>query len=113
MSTKQFCLTLDLKDDPVLIAEYELYHKAEIIWPEILEGNKTVGILSMDIYRAGNRLFMIMETVEDFDLIRDFERLRSLPRQQEWARLMLNFQQRVSFAKPGEHWVLMKKIFSQ
>lgn len=113
MPSKRFCLTLDLKNDAALIAAYEHYHKADIIWPEILEGNKAVGILSMEIYRAGNRLFMIMETVEDFDVTRDFARLRNLPRQNEWADLMLHFQQPVAFAKPGERWTLMQKIFSQ
>jgi L-rhamnose mutarotase len=113
MQAKRFCLTLDLKNDPALIAAYEHYHQAEVIWPEILEGNKEIGILSMDIYRAGNRLFMIMETVADFDLARDFDRLKTLPRQKEWANLMLLYQQGVPFAKPGEHWVLMQLIFSQ
>lgn len=113
MPTKRLCLALDLKDDPALIAEYEHYHKSDVVWKEILEGNKAVGIISMDIYRTGNRLFMIMETVEDFDLKRDFARLGTLPRQKEWGELMLNFQQRISSAAPDEHWVLMSHIFSQ
>lgn len=109
--TKIYCLTLDLKDDPQLILEYEGYHRPDVIWQEIIDGIKSVGILKMDIYRAGNRLFMILETVADFDLKRDFDRMRELPRQVEWANLMLNFQQRLSFAKPDEHWVIMDKIF--
>ncbi len=113
MPTKRLCLALDLIDDPSLIAEYEHYHKSDVIWPEIIEGNKACGILSMDIYRAGNRLFMIMETVEDFDLKRNFERLSTFPRQKEWATLMLKFQQQLPFAQPTEHWVLMTPIFTQ
>jgi L-rhamnose mutarotase len=113
MSTKRYCLALDLKDNPELIAAYEYYHKSDAIWPEILAGNKEVGIVSMDIYRAGNRLFMIMETVPTFDLQRDFARLGTLPKQQEWAALMLTFQQRLPFAADDTLWVEMQCIFSQ
>ena len=104
---------LDLKDDPAFIEEYENYHKREVIWPEIIAGNIACGIHTMDIYRAGNRLCMIMETEPDFDLKSALEKLAGLPRQKEWAALMLKFQQRLPFAQPGEHWVMAKKIFTQ
>ena len=39
---RRFCLTLDLKDDPKLIAEYRRYH--EKIWPEITRSIKDSGI---------------------------------------------------------------------
>jgi L-rhamnose mutarotase len=110
-NTHVYCLTLDLKNDPELIALYEAYHRPEGIWPEIVTGIKSVGILKMDIYRASNRLVMILETHNDFDIQRDFARMNSLPRQQEWAALMARFQQQLSFAKEGEHWVMMDKIF--
>jgi len=113
MLNKRWCLALDLKDDPALIAEYEHYHKDELIWPEIIQGNKACGIISMDIYRAGNRLFMIMETADDFNIAAAFAELAKLPRQKEWSTLMLKFQQSLPFAKEGEHWVLMDHIFKQ
>jgi L-rhamnose mutarotase len=112
MSTKRLCLALDLIDDPTLISAYEYYHRSDVIGPEILAGNKAVGILSMDIYRTGNRLFMIMETIADFDLQRDFTKLRTLPRQKEWSELMLTYQQPIPTAKHYEHWVEMKQLFS-
>ena len=31
---RHYCLALDLKDDKILIAEYENYHRN--VWPEIL-----------------------------------------------------------------------------
>jgi L-rhamnose mutarotase len=110
-NTQVYCLTLDLKNDPELIALYEAYHRPDGIWPEIIAGIKSVGILKMDIYRASNRLVMILEADNDFDIQRDFARMNSLPRQQEWAALMAQFQQQLSFAKEGEHWVMMNKIF--
>ena len=35
------CMTLDLKDDPKLIAEYRAYH--ERVWPEVLRSLKAGG----------------------------------------------------------------------
>jgi len=61
---KRYCLLLDLKDDAKLIQEYEAYHVA--IWPEIRQSIKDAGIVSMEIYRVGNRLSMIMEVDETF-----------------------------------------------
>lgn len=59
---KRHCLALDLIDDPLLIAEYEHWHKAENGWPEIKKSILESGITALEIYRTGNRLFMIMET---------------------------------------------------
>ena len=76
---KRYCRTLELRDDPEMIARYEEAHAN--IWPEIREGILSVGILDMQIYRYGTRLFMIMDTVDDFDFEKDNERLAALPRQ--------------------------------
>jgi L-rhamnose mutarotase len=106
---KKYCLALDLKNDLSLIAEYEKHH--ENVWPEILESIKSSGILNMEIYRAGNRLFMIMETDDLFS----FEHKAKLDAENEkvqlWETLMWKYQQALPFAKPGEKWVLMDKIF--
>lgn len=106
---KRYCLALDLKDDPTLIKEYEKYHQQ--VWPEIIESIKSSGILNMEIYRAGNRLFMIMETEDDFSL--DHKTLvdQYNPRVQEWETLMWKYQQALPYAKQGEKWMLMTKIF--
>jgi L-rhamnose mutarotase len=106
---KRFCLALDLKDDPELIAEYEAYHQR--VWPEILSSIKDSGIVSMEIYRTGNRLFMIMETSDDFSFELKSHMDASNTKVQEWEKLMWEYQQALPHAKPGEKWVLMKRIF--
>ena len=63
---KRYCLALDLKDDPAVIAEYKKIHQN--IWPEIRERIKADGITGMNIYLTGNRLFMIMEVNDDFSI---------------------------------------------
>ena len=106
---KTFCLALDLKDDPQLIAEYETYH--ENVWPEILSSIKESGIMKLDIYRTGNRLCMIIEAVDEFN----FERKNSMDaandRVKAWEDLMWKYQQALPGAKPGQKWLLMDKIF--
>lgn len=112
MTTRRYCMALDLKDDPELIAEYERLHRPDVIWPEIREGIRDCNILEMDIFRAGNRLFMILVTNTEFDLKRDFGRMVTLPRQAEWAALMGSFQQRLPFAGEDEYWVMTRQIFA-
>jgi L-rhamnose mutarotase len=107
---QQYCLALDLKDDPQLIAEYEAYHKA--VWPEILESIRDSGITRLDIYRVQNRLFMILEANESFSFEAKAAADAANPIVQEWETLMWNYQQALSGEKPGEKWVLMQKIFS-
>jgi L-rhamnose mutarotase len=106
---KRYCLALDLKDDPTLISEYEKHHQE--VWPEIIESIKSSGINSMEIYRAGNRLFMIMETEDDFSLDHKVLVDQYNPRVQEWETLMWKYQQALPYAKQGEKWMQMTKIF--
>ena len=106
---KRYCLALDLKDDPKLIAEYEAYHNN--VWPEIIDSIKNSGIEVLDIYRTGNRLFMIIEANDDFTFEKKATMDKANAKVQEWEKLMWNFQQALPWAKPGEKWILMGKIF--
>ncbi len=107
---KRFCLALDLKDDSALIKEYEEYHTN--VWPEIKKSITDAGITNMEIYRTGNRLFMIMETTEDFNFETKAASDASNEKVEEWEKLMWKFQQPLQWAKEGEKWVRMDKIFS-
>jgi L-rhamnose mutarotase len=107
---KRFVYALDLKEDPKLIREYEDYHQE--VWPEIIERIKSSGITKMEIFRVANRLVMIMETVDEFDPERKAAEDVSNPKVIEWEELMWKYQQKLPFAKPGEKWVEMERIFS-
>jgi len=106
---KRYCLALDLKNDPSLIAEYEAHHRK--VWPEIMKSIKDSGIEQMEIYRSGNRLFMIMETIDGFSFENKAKADRGNAKVQEWEKLMWKYQQALPGAKPGEKWMLMDKIF--
>jgi L-rhamnose mutarotase len=108
-NTRRYCLTLDLKDDPALIAEYRKYH--DEIWPEIVKSIKDSGIGAMEIYLLGTRMFMIMEVNERFSFEAKASADKSNSRVQEWEQLMWKFQQVLPQAKPGEKWLLMERIF--
>ncbi|MDX2196411.1 MAG: L-rhamnose mutarotase [Cytophagales bacterium] len=102
-------MVTDLKDDDALIAQYEEYHRN--VWPEIVLGIKNIGVIGMDIYRAGNRLVMLMTVPQDFDFSAQMATLASMPMQNEWENLMWKYQQALPFAKEDEKWVMTKIIF--
>ena len=106
---KRYCLTLDLKNDPVLIEAYKKHHQS--IWPEIVKSIKDSGITVMDLYLHGNRLFMIMETNDSFSFYTKSLMDATNPIVQNWEALMWQYQQALPTAQPGEKWVLMDKIF--
>ena len=106
---KKYCLALDLKDDPQLIDEYVAHHRN--VAPGILKSITDSGIQQMEIYRAGHRLFMIIEVNEGFSFEQKAKNDAANPEVQVWEDLTWKYQQALPFAKPGEKWVLMDKIF--
>ena len=106
---KRYCQYLQLIDDEEMITQYVEAHAH--VWPEIIEGQRQVGILDMQIYRKGRQLFMIMDTVDDFDFDRDMAKLATLPRQAEWEAYVAQFQGCSAEAKSSEKWQLMERIF--
>ena len=105
----KYCLTLDLKDDPALIAEYDRHHEA--IWPEIRKSILDSGITGMEIYRFDTRLCMIMEVDDTFSFERKGAADAANPKVQEWETLMWKYQQPMKNSLKGEKWVMMKRIF--
>jgi L-rhamnose mutarotase len=108
---KRYCKTLTLRDDPALIEDYKKVHAAGAAWPEITQGMIDVGILDMEIYIAGTRLFMIMDTVPDFDHNRAMKELTGKPRQSEWEAYVSKFQRTSAEASADEKWQLIERIY--
>ena len=108
---KRYCKTLNLEDDPGLIEDYKKVHMPENTWPEITQGMIEVGILDMEIYIMGTRLFMIMDTLPEFDHDRDMALLATKPRQSEWEAFVSRFQKTSSEATADEKWQIMDRIY--
>jgi L-rhamnose mutarotase len=107
---KKYCLACDLKDDDELIRSYDAYHQN--VWPEIKESLRESGILEMEIYRTGNRLFMIIRVESDFSFEKKAEMDLANPIVQKWETLMSTFQKQIPWAKQEVKWLLMDKVFS-
>lgn len=108
---KRYCKTLELKNDPLLIEKYKKVHEPGAAWPEITQGMREIGILDMEIYIYGTRLFMIMDTVPDFDHEKDMARLANMPRQKEWEAFVSEFQDTSAEASASQKWQLMERIY--
>ena len=108
---KRYCRMLDLKDDAELIRKYRYYHSEEGVWKEVIEGIRSVGILEMEIYIAGNHLFMIVETAQDFDWDAAMTKLGNMPEQQRWEQFVSAFQETGDKSDTPEKWVMMDRMF--
>jgi L-rhamnose mutarotase len=111
MDYKRYCKTLSLKDDAQLIEDYQKVHAPGGAWPEITQGMRDVGIVDMEIYILGSRLFMIMDTVADFDHDKAMTELATKPRQSEWESYVSRFQNTSAEATADEKWQLMERIY--
>ena len=107
--SRRFCLTLDLKNDPKLIAQYKRYH--EKVWPEIIDSIKDSGIEDMEIYLLSTRMFMIMDVNDSFTFDKKAKADKRNPKVQEWEELMWEFQKALPQAKKGEKWMRMARVF--
>jgi L-rhamnose mutarotase len=107
--TRRYALALDLAGDPGLVAEYERHHRR--VWPEIEASLRASGIDHLEIYRTGNRLFMILEASPEFSFEAKAAADAANPRVQEWERLMWTYQRALPWARPGEKWVLMDRLY--
>ncbi|HUQ96602.1 MAG TPA: L-rhamnose mutarotase [Chitinophagaceae bacterium] len=108
--TQRYCLTLDLKNDPQLIAEYEWHHKN--VWPDVLQSLRDAGIINMEIYRYQNHLYMIIDADETFSFERKAAADAANEKVQEWEAAMAKYQDALPGAQPGEKWKLADKVFS-
>jgi L-rhamnose mutarotase len=106
----RYALALDLVNDSQLIAEYEKAHKK--IWPEVRDHLRTQGVLDMEIYRLGTRLFMVMEVdPQTYSAEKMDAASFNNPVIERWENLMWTYQMTTPWTPQGEKWTRMTKIF--
>jgi L-rhamnose mutarotase len=110
-SFKRYCKTMELRNDKKLIEAYKKAHAKGAVWPEITKGMRDVGIIDMEIYLLGTKLFMIMDTVIDFDHGKAMAELARKPRQSEWEAQMSQFQDSSADASADQKWQQMERIY--
>ena len=109
LAVKRYCLALDLKNDAALIEAYKKHHQN--VWPEVEQSIKDAGITNCEIYLAGNRLFMILETDETFTFEKKAAMDAGNAKVREWEDLMWNYQVALPLARPGDKWTIMEKVY--
>ncbi len=110
-SHKRYCKTMELRNDPQLIEAYKKAHAEGAAWPEITAGMKDVGITDMEIYLLGTKLFMIMDTIANFNHEEAMALLATKPWQSEWEAYMSQFQDTAAEASADQKWQLMERIY--
>ncbi len=111
-AVRQYCLTLNLKDDDELIREYEEYHKPGNVWPDVIDSIRESGILDMRIYRSGLQLIMIMTVSDAFSFEDKALRDSRNPKVVEWESLMVRFQKADEQSMANEKWQPANTIFA-
>jgi L-rhamnose mutarotase len=112
-TSQRRCFALDLKDDAAAIESYKHWHRPGGPPAEVTRSLRDAGIVALDIYLIGNRLFMIMDSdpvapsgaksTEDSDN----------PHVQAWEALMSELQQDLPFSKTNAgKWQLLEHIYS-
>jgi L-rhamnose mutarotase len=107
--SRRYCLTLDLKDAPALIAEYRRHHEA--VWPEVLDGLRATGVVHAEIYLRGTRMVMVIDVAPDFSFEAKAAADAANPIVQRWEALMWTYQQALPGPPAGEKWQLMERIW--
>lgn len=112
MKVSRLYFALDLKDNPELIAEYERWHQPGQIWPDILESLRSSGIEEAEIFRTHNRLVLVLDVAGNFSLDEKAAADAVNERVIAWEAMMWKYQKPLPWARPGEKWVPMQRIFS-
>jgi len=107
----RICLALDLVEDADLIAEYEHWHRVGNTDPAVTRSIRDAGILEMEIYRAGNRMFMIIETDDTYSDEVKAAADAANPAVIAWTAKMRQFQQPIPAAGPDGTWLPMQRVF--
>lgn len=109
MAQKRFILFCDLQENEEMIQAYENYH---VKIPKSIEASiLDAGIISMEIFRAGNRMAMEIIAKEDFDFDLKSQMDQANPDVMEWEKLMSTFQKPIPSAQENEKWVVGTQIF--
>jgi len=82
------------------------------IWPEVKQSLFDAGVMEMEIYLLGTRMFMIMDVNDSFSLSAKAAMDLANAKVQEWETIMHGFQQQLAGARPDQYWMPMERVFN-
>jgi L-rhamnose mutarotase len=109
------CYALDLKDDAAMIESYRHWHRPGGPPAEVTRSLRNAGILALDIYLVGNRLFMIMDSDPTAPSGSKASDDSDDPHVRAWEELMSGLQQDLPFPRKESgagKWQLLEHIYS-
>jgi L-rhamnose mutarotase len=112
--THRHCFALDLVDDVDAVRLYEEWHRPGNTPREIIAFFRAEGVEDLQIYRAGNRLFMILDLSDGVSASEFASAGAANGDVQAWTSRMSAFQQPIVFgaaAAPSSGWVEMNGLF--
>lgn len=110
-NTRRIVRLMDLNSRPDLLQAYEFAHARGHTPAAVLRAQRCHGIAELEIYRAGDRLVMLMEVTDDYDpAALEAESGRS-PEIAAWHKRMAELQ-RAPFAD-GVAWPEAHLLFRQ
>jgi L-rhamnose mutarotase len=107
--SRKICLALDLVNDAALIESYVRMHEPDSVWPAVIDHIRATGVLEMEIWQRGDRLFMIIEAADDYP--RWMAGAATAAENDRWESLMETFQRPLPGSDPDEKWSPMQRIF--
>jgi len=107
--SRRICLALDLVNDAALIESYVRMHEPESVWPAVISHIRAQGVLEMEIWQRGDRLFMIVEAEDDYP--RRMAGAETAAENGRWESLMRALQRPLPGSDPDEKWSPMRRIF--
>lgn len=109
--TVRRCFAVDLVNDPDMIARYEAWHAAGGPPAAITAAIRADDVRELEIWRVGNRMFMILEQGPGYDPEAKAAQDAANPDVQAWDALMRTFQKPLPFA-PDQTWTEMRRIYA-
>jgi L-rhamnose mutarotase len=101
-------LFMELNPDSASIRKYREAHQMGNVWPQIETNARASGVLDMELYIKGTRVFLIMDRTAGIDEAKSDSLWNLLPLEQEWQNLVGLFQKKDPAT--GEAWTTMTRI---
>ncbi len=109
---KDYLLTANLVEDPVLQQEYMDYHAKQFEeWPDVAQGFCHADFQQLLVYRNGRQLLLVISIPKDKTLDElNPKTTENNPQMDEWNKRMGKYQEGIAGTAEGEVWVFLEPL---